>query len=78
MKRAGDNMENNVNHPKHYNIPGRKECIEEMLDIFGIENVFFPFGTVFVALSFVTMFFVRHGDAKPEAKVGLEALDNDD
>jgi len=44
----------------------------------GMRYVFFAFGTVFVALSFVTMFFVRHGDAKPEAKVGLEALDNDD
>lgn len=25
----------NVIHPGHYNIPGRKECIEEMLDKFG-------------------------------------------
>lgn len=32
-------MNQNVNHPKHYNIPGRKECIEEMLDIFGVEAV---------------------------------------
>lgn len=29
----------NVDHPKHYNIPGRKECIEEMLDTFGEEKV---------------------------------------
>lgn len=28
-----------VNHPKHYNRPGRKECIEEMLDIYGPEKV---------------------------------------
>ncbi|MBE6935236.1 MAG: SLC45 family MFS transporter [Ruminococcaceae bacterium] len=28
----------------------------------------FPYGTLFVALSFVTMFFVRHGDAKPVGK----------
>lgn len=28
-----------VNHPAHYNKPGRKECIVEMLDIFGIEAV---------------------------------------
>ena len=28
----------------------------------------FPYATVFVALAFVTMLFVRHGDAKPEAK----------
>ena len=29
----------NVNHPAHYNMPGRKECIEEMLDKFGSEKV---------------------------------------
>ena len=28
-----------VNHPSHYNIPGRKECIEEMLDKFGTEKL---------------------------------------
>lgn len=28
----------------------------------------FPYATIFVALSFVTMLFVRHGDVKPEAK----------
>lgn len=28
-----------VNHPGHYNIPGRKECIEEMLDVYGPEKV---------------------------------------
>ena len=27
--------------------------------------MFFSFGTVFVLLSFVTMFFVKHGDSKP-------------
>ena len=26
-----------VNHPAHYNIPGRKECIEEMIDKWGFE-----------------------------------------
>ena len=31
-----------VNHPSHYNIPGRKECIAEMLDKYGLEitNIF--------------------------------------
>lgn len=29
----------NVIHPGHYNVPGRKECIEEMLDKFGYEQV---------------------------------------
>lgn len=28
-----------INHPEHYNIPGRKECIEEMLDKFGTEKL---------------------------------------
>ncbi len=40
----------------------------------GMRNVFFIFGTIFVALSFVTMFFVKHGDAKPERQDALEAL----
>ncbi|MBR4439828.1 MAG: MFS transporter [Clostridia bacterium] len=38
-------------------------------------TILFPYATVFVALAFVTMLFVRHGDNKPTAKVGLEALD---
>ncbi len=29
----------NVNHPAHYNAPGRKECIVEMLEKFGTEKV---------------------------------------
>ena len=31
-------MNNNVIHPNHYNIPGRKECIEEMIDVLGWEK----------------------------------------
>lgn len=35
----------------------------------------FPYATVFVALAFVTMLFVRHGDSKPEARATvLEGL----
>jgi MFS family permease len=49
-----------------------------LMDQFGMEKVFFPYAAVFVALAFCTMLFVRHGDAKPEAKKGLEALDVDD
>ena len=41
-------------------------------------TVLFPYATIFVALAFVTMLFVRHGDSKPEAVKGLEALDIDD
>ena len=40
-------------------------------------TVLFPYAAIFAALAFATMFFVKHGDAKPEAKKGLEALDND-
>ena len=42
------------------------------------ETVLFPYAAIFAALAFVTMAFVNHGDAKPEAKTGLEALDIDD
>lgn len=28
----------NVNHPSHYNKQGRRECIDEMCDLFGIAN----------------------------------------
>ena len=45
-----------------------------LYDLLGMRHVFFIFGTVFVALSFVTMFFVKHGDAKPEKQDALEAL----
>ena len=49
-----------------------------LYDLWGIENVFFAFGTVFVFLSFLTMFFVKHGDAKaPEKKDLLSHLDVD-
>ncbi len=42
----------------------------------GMQYTFFIFGTVFVALSFVTMLFVKHGDSKPVAKASaLENLD---
>ena len=41
--------------------------------------MFFTFGTVFVFFSFITMFFVKHGDAKPTAKsVALDGLGGDD
>ena len=47
-----------------------------LMDKMGM-TVLFPYATVFVTLAFVTMLFVRHGDSKPEARKGLEALDND-
>ena len=39
-------------------------------------TVLFPYAALFVALSFVTMIFVKHGDNKPEAKFGLDAFDD--
>ena len=38
----------------------------------------FPYAAAFVALSFVTMLFVRHGDSKNIAKKGLESFDVED
>lgn len=48
-----------------------------LMDKMGM-TVLFPYAAVFVALAFVTMMLVRHGDAKIVAKKGLEALDIDD
>ena len=48
-----------------------------LMDEMGM-TVLFPYAAVFAALAFVTMALVRHGDAKPEAKKGLEALDAED
>jgi len=42
-----------------------------LYDVFGMRIMFFSFGTLFVALSFVTMFFVKHGDAKAEVSGDL-------
>jgi hypothetical protein len=40
-------------------------------------KILFPYATVFVVLSFVTMLFVKHGDAKAEKKSLLESFDVD-
>ena len=39
-------------------------------------TVLFPYAALFVALSFLTMLFVRHGDNKPEARHGLDAFED--
>ena len=50
-----------------------------LMDLDGIGmTVLFPYAAVFAGLAFVTMMVVKHGDAKPESKKGLEALDIDD
>ena len=48
-----------------------------LMDYLGLK-ILFPYATLFVGLAFLTMFFVKHGDNKPEMKKGLEALDVDD
>ena len=48
-----------------------------LMDRFGMK-VLFPYSVCFVVLSFVTMLFVKHGDSKPVAKHGLEALEDMD
>ena len=50
-----------------------------LYDLIGMRQVFFLFGSVFVVFSFITMFFVKHGDSKPiEKKSVLEQLDAGD
>ena len=50
-----------------------------LYDLIGMRKVFFLFGCIFVVFSFVTMFFVKHGDSKIlEKKSALEHLDVDD
>jgi len=41
-------------------------------------TVLFPYAAFFVSMSFVTMLFVRHGDAKAELKSGLAAFEDMD
>ncbi len=41
-------------------------------------KVLFPYAAFFVAMSFITMLFVKHGDAKVEAKRGLDAFEDMD
>lgn len=41
-------------------------------------NILFPYAAFFVAMSFVTMLFVKHGDSRVEAKRGLEAFEGMD
>ncbi len=50
-----------------------------VMDLFGSMRPLFYYATIFVALAFVTMFFVKHGDSKPAKKDSIfENLDVDD
>jgi len=48
-----------------------------LMDQMGM-TILFPYAAVFVALAFVTMFTVKHGDSKITAKSGLEAFGGED
>ena len=48
-----------------------------LMDKMGM-GVLFPYAALFVAASFVTMLFVKHGDSKVEAKKGLDAFGVED
>ena len=50
-----------------------------IMDLAGNMLPLFPYASICVALAFVTMFFVKHGDSKPAPKASiLENLDVDD
>ncbi len=50
-----------------------------IMDLFGNMSPLFPYASICVALAFVTMFFVKHGDSKPlQKKSVLENFDIDD
>ena len=48
-----------------------------LMDKLGMTSLF-PYAAIFTGLAFFTMLFVRHGDSKPEAKHGLDALEDMD
>lgn len=48
-----------------------------LMDKLGM-GVLFPYSALFVAASFVTMLFVKHGDTKIVAKKGIDAFDVED
>ena len=66
----------------YYTASMAAQSLTPMLSGFFMDKVakmsLFPYAAFFVALSFVTMLFVKHGDSKPNSKKGLEALDVDD
>jgi len=66
----------------YYTASMSAQIITPMLAGFLLRNVgytvLFPYAAFFVAMSFVTMLFVRHGDAKADAKKGLAAFEDMD
>ena len=45
-----------------------------IMDLAGNMSPLFPYASICVALAFITMFFVKHGDSKPEPQDNLSAL----
>ena len=66
----------------YYTASMAAQVITPVLAGFLLRNVsyraLFPYASIFVALSFVTMLMVKHGDAAPEAKSGLAAFEDMD
>lgn len=66
----------------YYTFSMAGQIITPILAGYLLENisykVLFLYSSIFVALSFVTMCFVKHGDNKIEVKKGLEAFDVED
>ena len=66
----------------YYTASMAAQIVTPILSGFLVEKIgwaiFFPYAAVFVACAMVTMFFVKHGDARPEKKGILESLDVDD
>ena len=66
----------------YYTASMSAQIVTPMLSGFLMDNmgmtVLFPYAAVFAGFAFLTMAVVKHGDAKPEAKKGLEALDTDE
>lgn len=53
-----------VNHPSHYNVPGKKECIDEIIDLLG------PAGAIFFCLGNVQKYLYRKDEkGKPDEDV---------
>ncbi len=66
----------------YYTASMAAQTVTPMLSGFAMDKLgmtaLFPYATIFAGLAFATMLFVFHGDNKPVAKKGLEALDVED
>jgi len=62
----------------YYTASMSAQIITPILSGFLVDTIgwgaFFPYSAICVAIAFITMFFVKHGDSKAESKSALEAL----